>query len=207
MSRALTAGLLAAVLAGSIRPRLFYEGVFSTGTLNLWTGERDIVWNSKTWTAAGQMLEISPVEEASEVRAVNFTVALNGESAALLSVNLGAARQGLDGTVWIGALDAAGALIVDPFKAFAGRLDRPEITDDGASCRIAVLYESRLIDLERARARHYTHEDQQIDFAGDRGFEFVPGLQDATIPWGQAGQAVPPNTFFGKLITRSINLD
>ena len=30
----------------------------------------------------------------------------------------------------------------------------------------------------------YTDADQQADYPGDRGFEFVPALQTMSIPWG-----------------------
>ena len=43
--------------------------------------------------------------------------------------------------------------------------------------------------LKRSRERRYTHDDQQIDFPGDLGFEFVPKLQELNLVWG--GQNVP----------------
>ena len=83
-----------------------------------------------------------------------------------------------------GAIDSSGALVVDPYTTFQGRLDVPEIVDGGDDCTIQISYESRLIDLERARERRYTHEDQQIDSPGDKGFEFVTLIQDQTVVWG-----------------------
>ena len=49
---------------------------------------------------------------------------------------------------------------------------------------ITLLAENRLRDLERLRARNYTDADQQAEYPGDRGFEFVPALQTMSIPWG-----------------------
>lgn len=185
MARGLTAAMLAAITASTVRPVAFYEGEYATGTLRLWSGVGPIDWDGQTWTGAGHMLSLAPIEESSEVRAVGFSVQLTGEASALLSVNLTAVRQGLPGSVWLGTMDAAGALIADPFLAFAGRLDVPDIVEEGERCTIAVKYESRLVDLDRPRERRYTHEDQQIDYPGDRGFEYVPGLQDAQIVWGR----------------------
>jgi hypothetical protein len=51
---------------------------------------------------------------------------------------------------------------------------------------VSISYESRLIDLERSRESRYTNEDQQRAFPGDRGFEFVPSLQDLSLTWGRA---------------------
>ena len=106
----------------------------------------------------------------------------NGVLHDIISAALGQARR-LPGKVWIGALDSAGAVIADPFLAFEGRLDVPDIIDDGETCTVTVSYESRLIDLERPRERRITHEDQQIDYPGDRFREYVAGLQDQVIVW------------------------
>lgn len=185
MSRDLSAAFVTAIQAGTVRPVLFYEGEFSTGFLRLTSSAKDISWDGKTWVAAGLLLGIAPVEEASDIRAVSFTVSLTGDYAANLSIALGAVRQGLEGSVWLGVIDSAGSLIADPFKAFSGRLDVPDVLDEGAQCRIAVRYESRLIDLERPRERRYTHQDQQIDYGGDIGFVYVASLQDRKLMWGR----------------------
>ena len=419
MARDLTTAVAAAIAAPSVRPAVFYEGVYTTGTLRLWSGIGPIEWNGHTWTGAGQMIGVAPITEVSDIRAVGFSVSLSGEASALISANLSAARQGLSGKVWLGvfesisyvslpgeagdylstpdsaansitgdidirakvALDdwtppiasfavakrtgsgnqrsyslhigttgrinfsysmdgvnvtittstvaptvsngaalwiratadvddgaspnnhvvtfytsadydpitgtgtwtqlgdvvtgsgaisffnstspvelgstdngASGllagkvyyveirngiggpvvvkfdarrfsssnttmtaetgevwtlnqsgspmadivhqgeSLIADPFLCFAGRLDVPDMVIGGERMTIAVAYESRLIDLDRARERRYTSEDQKIDYPDDLGFDFVPALQDMQIVWGRPGGApvVPP---------------
>lgn len=205
MARALTGGMVTAVTGKAVRPVLFYEGQYASGTLRLWSGRGTMPWNGQDWTGVGQMIGISPIEEVSDIRAVGFAVSLAGDDGAILSLNLGAARQGLPGKVWFGAFDAAGALIVDPFLAFAGRFDVPDILDEGERCTVQARYESRLIDLDRARERRYTDEDQRTDFADDPGFEFVTKLADKEVVWGGGGlnaevvlrQQLPPNDFNG----------
>ena len=184
MARDLTSAVAAAANATVVRPRIFYEGEFASGTLNLWSGVGPTDWDGKTWTGAGQMLGIGMIGETSELRAVGFEVSLSGEATAMLSANLGQARQGLPGIVWLGFIDDDGALIADPFKCFEGRFDVPDIVDEGGRAAISARYESRLIDLARVRIRRYTNEDQQIDYPNDKGFEYVPSLQDAQIAWG-----------------------
>lgn len=185
MARDLTAGMLSAIAAGTVRPVLFYQGAFSGGTVRLWTGLGTVSWNGQSWVGAGSLLGMSSIQETTEVRATGLSVSLSGVSTSLISLALTQARQGAAGSVWLGFLDAAGAVIADPTLAFQGRLDVPEIIDSGDTCSITISYESRLIDLERARERRYTSEDQRIDYPNDRGFDFVPGLQDATNVWGR----------------------
>jgi hypothetical protein len=80
---------------------------------------------------------------------------------------------------------AGGQMIGDAVRVFAGKTDVPVIEDDGVSCIIGITGESALVDLERARTRRYTDQDQQAEHAGDFGFEFVTRLQEMEISWGQ----------------------
>lgn len=185
MSRDLSAGVLAQLDAGAFRPVLFFEAEFASGTLRLWSGVGSVTWNAQTWTGAGQLIGISSITETTDARAVGVTISLSGMPTSLIAVALSEARQGKLGRVYLGFLNASGAVIADPYKSFEGRLDVPEISDQGDSCTIAISYESRLIDLERPRERRYTAEDQKIDYPDDRGFDNVASLQDAVIMWGR----------------------
>lgn len=183
MARDLTAGMQAEVVAPLLRPVVFLEGQFASGTLRLWTGVGQIDWNGFTWTGGGNLLGISEITETPDVRAVGITVSLSGMPAAVLSAVLGQARQGLPLTIYVGAMDAAGAVIATPYRSYQGRLDVPSIEDAGEKGIVAIAYESRLIDLERPRARRWTHEDAQIDTPGERGFEYISGLANREVYW------------------------
>jgi hypothetical protein len=185
MARALTAGMLAAMATGNLRPLILYEGEFAGGTVRLFSGHGSLVWNGNTFTGSGQMLRISAIQEVSALQAINFTISLNGELPALIQVALAQVRRGKSGSVWLGLLDSNNALIADPFLCFKGRADKPDIVPDPSHTVISVAYESRLIDASRRRERRYTSEDQQIDFPGDKGFDQVPSLQDTQFTWGR----------------------
>ena len=64
-------------------------------------------------------------------------------------------------------------------------MDIMKIDEGAESANITLNLENRLIALDRAKNRRYTHEDQQERFSGDLGFEFVPDLQDKQIIWGK----------------------
>jgi len=183
MARELTAGMQAEVQAASLRPVVFYEGEFASGTLRLWSGLGTKSWNGQSWLAAGNLLGISEIAETAEIRSVAFTCSLSGNISALIAIALAEARLGKPGKVWFGTLDASGAVTADPYLAFSGRLDVPTIDDAGAACTIAIRYESRLADLQRSRERRWTHDDQQIDHPGDRFFEYQEGLVGQVLLW------------------------
>ncbi len=73
----------------------------------------------------------------------------------------------------------------DPVGPFQYIMDTFLIDDTPGQGAITLSAESYLASLERARLRRYTHEDQQIEFPGDMGLEYVAAIQNAEIKWGQ----------------------
>lgn len=185
MSRILTTAFSNALADPTVKPILIFEGEFASGVVRLWTGFGDLVWNGHTWAGGGNFLGVSPMEEVSGVVAAGATVNLAGVRADLIKVAIEEARQGLPGRAWFGLLNDAGQVIADPAQLFVGRLDVPNINADGASVVISVSYENRLIDMDRTRQFRYTDQSQRALHPNDAGFNFVVGLQEAQITWGQ----------------------
>lgn len=189
MSRPSSPALLAAYQAGRVRLAGFMEGRFNGGTINLWTGVGDIVWNGKTWNGAGNLAGASQIEESGEIKAIGVSVSLSGIPEELLSLCLQSIRGGDQVDLWLLARDlSTNAIIGDPDDdlIFSGRADVPAINEDPAAPGISLALENRLIDLERARERRYTPEDQHIDYPGDKGFDYVASLQSQDIVWGRS---------------------
>ena len=185
MSRDLSSGVISEITSSSLAPFLLFEGVFASGTLRLWSGIGDLSWNSYTWTGVGSLASISSVTESAETSAQGITVSLSGIPSSLVSLFLGDVRQGSAGKVYLGFLNSSNQVIDSPYMLFEGRLDVPAMEESAETAVISITYESRLIDLERPRESRYTDEDQQREFSGDIGFEFVPSLQDIVINWGR----------------------
>jgi hypothetical protein len=184
-ARDLTSAMATAIAAGTVRPAIFMEGEFASSQfVRLWTGVGTYPWDGHDWSGGGQLLGISAIEETADNKAVGFVVTLSGMPSANISLALAAARQGKPGKLWLALFNASNVLIADPYLVRRGLFDVMVIDDDGATCTIKAQYEDRLIDLERSRDRRYTNEDQQLDYPGDLGFEFVPSLQDMQIVWG-----------------------
>jgi hypothetical protein len=183
MARDVTAAQLAELAATSKTPVLFYQGEFASGDLRLWSGVGDKTWAGYTWTGAGVLLGISPVKEAASIVANGIQVTLSGMPSSVIAKVHDEARPNKLGRVWLGFLDATGAVVADPVKSFEGRLDVPEVVDGGETCTITVSYESRLIDLRRPRLWRWDHATQQQHYPGDLGFQYVADLQDQVIEW------------------------
>lgn len=186
-SRGLSAGNAAQAAASVKRPCVLFAGEFASGWLRLWSGVGDLAWGGYTWQGAGELLEVSALSESDEVVSRGVQVSLTASSS-IVSAALGSARQGKPGRVYLGFVDAAGALVADPVMLFEGRLDVPEIEPGTDTCTVTIAYEDELAALDRPLIRRYTPEDQKLDDATDRGFEFVTALQDVSVAWGSSGR-------------------
>lgn len=186
----LTGGQLAAVQSTNIRPAFFVEAHFVNGPVYLWTGRGAIIWGGKTWLGVGSLGSISTIEEGSSIDAKGITITLSGIDATLLADIMTEFQVGLPVIVNIGFFDETLTLIDTPVIAWAGRMDQPTIDVDGQTCTISINCENRLVEMNVAVDRRYTNEDQQLDYAGDRGMEFVSSIQDVTIYWGRTPSSI-----------------
>lgn len=190
MSRNITANMIAELAKSGVHPVLFCEIDFLSGPQYMWSGIGPITWNSINWLGVGSLAKIEPMVEDTQVQAQGCRLSLSGIPSTFISQALTECRQGAAVKIWFGFQDAAGAVIASPFQAFAGRLDVPSVAEGGDTSTIEITVESRLVDLQRPRERRYTSQDQQIDFAGDLGFDFVPAVQQWNGVWGK-GKGVP----------------
>jgi hypothetical protein len=205
-SRSLASLLLAEIAKQNVHPVIFAQAEFTSGTVHVWSGIDSISWNSQTWTGLGGFLAFSPITESTEVRADGVEVSLSGIKQSLLTSALSEIRQGRPAKIYFGCMDSSGAVIVDPYQCFSGRIDSCTIDEqiDGngeATCTITLMLENRLIDFQRSRERRYTNQDQQMEYPGDLGFEFVEQIQDWNGQAGNPGSGVPnagvPNSATG----------
>lgn len=157
------------------------ELYFDSGTVRLWDGIGDLVFNANTYTGTGNLLAISSIQESAEIGAKGITLTLSGINSTILSYALNENYQYRNIKVYVGTIDGA---TVDEYQIFSGRMDVMTITERGENCDITLTAENRLIDLERPRVRRYTSEDQKGLHSNDLGFDFVNSLQEAEIEWG-----------------------
>jgi hypothetical protein len=204
MPRTLTSAIKTQFAAPRLAPVMFAEALFLSGYVRMWSGYSSISWNGLTWQGGTRddvtnpvFVAISTISESAAVEANGIVITASNIPSAFFAKVLAECRQNYPVTIWLGAQDLdSAAIIADPAIAFRGRMDVPQMQDDGATCSVAITVENRLIDLQHQRERRYTHEDQQIDHPGDLGFQFVPQLQDTSLVWG-AASAKPASSLGG----------
>ena len=187
MARTLGTDFSAQLDSDSFRPFYAISFAFSPNRLNLWTGYNDIFFDSKTFVGSGNLLDISKLEETSDIKAIGMVVKLSGIDSNILSEVLTEDVQGISAEIYFGVLattDNETVIVNDPYKIFDGFIDTMAIQEGPETSTITVSIENKLITLERAIARRYTDQDQKNLFPTDKGLEFVDDLQNKSLVWG-----------------------
>jgi hypothetical protein len=198
MSRVLTADMISALSASVLRLALFVQLTFGDNIYYLWTGLGPMTWSGMTFTGVGSLGAVSEISEDSNVEAKNVTISLSGIPSALVMEVAYEVRLLGTCNIWLACYNADGSLIDTPVLSYQGKMDAPEMMDDGQTCTVSISLENVLVDLNRPVYRRYTADDQQIDLAAtltrvglssstvDTGFQHVPATQEAIIFWGRS---------------------
>lgn len=187
MAREIATATAAACSGSSLAPIFMADIETAGGNVRMWTGLGSIHWDGKEFLGGGDLVSVSSVEEkhGDQVEAQGLAFSISGVNPDQLSVALGEVRQGLPATLYFAVVDeASGTLLGEPVIVYSGLTDIPTIDDTGTEITISLATESKIIDLERARSRRYTPEDQKAVHPGDKGFDYVASLTDAKISWG-----------------------
>lgn len=207
MSRELSPNTIENIDGDTVYPFFATELNFSSETIRMWTGQGTLVLDDGTeWFGLGQLLNISSIEETSEMAVKGATISLSGIPSELLSLALSEPYQGRVAKIYFGTfskgslLQQSGSYILlqdgskinlqDGSKGFnelfSGYMDQMNIEESGDTATIEMMVENKLIDLERARVARFTSGYQKSVYPGDLGMDFIEDLQDKKISWGRA---------------------
>lgn len=193
MARSVPAAILTALAQPEVQPFYAVEMLFDTrsgtdldgnpidyGPIRLWTGYGDRIIDGETYLGAGDLLAISGLEEVNDLSAKSASITVSGIPSELVSLALIEPYQRRSCRILFGVSN------VDDFvEVFAGKMNQMPIEDSGDTSTITLTVESKMVELNRARVRRYTHESHQARHPGDTFFSFVADIQDKGIPWGR----------------------
>jgi hypothetical protein len=207
MSRDLSNGTIININEDVVYPFFATELKFDgDNILRMWTGQGTLVLEDGTqWVGLGNLLNISTIEETSELAVKGATLTLSGVPSEVLSLALSEPYQGRVCNIYFGTFtqgsilqeSASYILLQDGSRInlenqstnfselFSGYMDQMNIEESGDTSTIELLVENKLVDLERARVARFTSGYQKSIYAGDLGLDFVEDLQDKQIPWGR----------------------
>jgi len=209
MSRDLIPDTIQSISQDVVRPFFAVELKFDgENTLRMWTGQGTLILADGTeWVGAGDLLNISTIEETSEMAVKGATVTLNGIPSNVISLALGQPYQGRVCNIYFGTFtvsdgsllqeDSSYILLEDGSKIilqgssnqfneiFSGYMDQMNIQEEAETSSVELTVENKLVDLERARVARFTSGYQKSLYENDKGFDFVESMQDKQVSWGR----------------------
>lgn len=206
MSRELPTDFITELTSDVVYPFFAVDIDFASGPLYVWSGIGNLVIGDKTYLGAGQLLNISSVEETTEIEAKGASITLSGIPSTFLALALTESYQGRECRIYFGLSLSNKTLTTqadveittqDLFEIitetgtrhlseiFSGELDQMNISEEANTATIGVTVENVLIRLERPVVRRFTNQDQKSRFPNDLGLEFVAALQDKEVFWGR----------------------
>ena len=207
MSRDLSANTIGAINEDTVHPFFAVELMFDgDNVLRMWTGQGTLVLaDGSEWAGAGTLLNISTVEETSELAVKGASITLTGIPSEVISLALSQPYQGRVCNIYFGTFttgnvlqensdyillqDGARIEVQSTSKGFnsifSGYMDQMNIAEGADTSTIELSVENKLIDLERARVARFTSGYQKSIYPGDLGLDFIEDLQDRNISWGR----------------------
>ena len=207
MSRDLSSITIDSISEDVVYPFFATELRFDSNIIRMWTGQGTLVLADGTeWIGLGQLLNISAIEETSEMAVKGASISLSGIPSNLLSLALSEPYQGRIAKIYFGTFQQ-GSLLQETSdyillqdgsrinleststgfnELLSGYMDQMNIEESGDTATIEMMVENKLIDLERARVARFTSGYQKSVYPGDLGMDFIEDLQDKKISWGRA---------------------
>lgn len=186
MDRSSTAAFQTEVAKDENRPIHLVSVHLDSGVTYLTDAYKAVSYGGNNYEPVGHFMSFSDIEETAELIVSNVTVSLSGVDQAWISTMLSETYIDRQIMIYVGFLDDAQQLVTDPVLIFDGRIDSPTITEnpESGTCMVTVSATNTWVDFNRTAGRHTNHEEQQLFFPGDKGFEFASVMKKDLV-WGR----------------------
>lgn len=155
-------------------------------TARLFSGVGELVWDDgdgdETWLGSS-LLDIQTMTATTRGEAQSLNITVPGIDGDIKDEVLDYLVRGSDVYVWFFYVGEDGTIVADPWLAFAGKVDVPQI-EEGESITISVGCLDALGFAFRRTVSRRSNQDQQGLFSGDVFFEFAASIAREPIRWG-----------------------
>ncbi len=161
---------------------------FDSGIVYVCDGYKNITYDGNEYISLGHLLGFGDIEETSELVVSSMSISLSGVDQLYISKFLSEQYIDRQLKIYKAFLNVnTEALISDPILIFDGRMDQPVIAEDpeSGSSTVTVSCTNAWVDFERRPGRKTNHEEQQIWYPGDMGFEFASEITKEIL-WGRS---------------------
>jgi len=189
MPRALHPDTKAALSSDTVEWAALVRFDFDSATLAFITLNKSVDVDGVTYVAAGDLGKVPPIAENTDTQPMTFEVTVAGIDLSVIALYL--SEEYLMRPAYIGyaVIDENQDIIGEPIWIENLGVQRISVVD-GRVPTITITCSSYLSDWTRVRAARYTDAEQQaylrrLGLTGvvDKGFEFVPQLEERTIIW------------------------
>lgn len=180
MRRGLTPQQVEACAAPTVAPIMLIELDYAPEPVRLWTGIGTLAWGNRAFAGAGDLLGIGAIEESTEIRATTTTLSLARLPSEVLPHIDAINGQRVRATIWFGLLTDTGALLGEPWQMLRGETDVLTVRE-ARDVAVSLTVENALADLDSSDVRYFTDADQQGEYPGDLGMQYVASLVEAEI--------------------------
>ena len=165
---------------------------FAETIIRLTDAVHAIEFEGEVYHGTGHLLQFSDIEETWAPQVDSVKISLSGVDQGMVAAVLSLHYIDQPVTIWRVFLDADGQLVGSCSPIFSGRANAPVILadPDAGTCSVTLEALNQWGDFGRRPGRHTNHEEQQLWFPGDKGFEFVSDLVERHFIWG--GGSIPP---------------
>lgn len=170
-TRTLTTGTRDAAASSRKIALIFLELDFPSGFVRVTNASFAVTWNGNTWGGLANLGKITEIREVLGMEATGYQFTLSGVDGTKIATALNEQFQGRAARMWLGFVGASG-IIADPVQIMKGRMDTMPIVV-GKECAVSVNVENRLAAWSRAKIRRFSDGDQQAEFPGDLGLQYI----------------------------------
>lgn len=190
MSRGLDSTNVTAASAAHVRPVVFLELQFDSGTLYLHNAVGTYTWGGHDWLGIGALGEIAPHEESDDPSAYRISYRLNGLNSTILQEAIAEEVFERLAIRYDGFIGDTGALVADPDETRRDFMDTMDVVRGDDMDSVMLNCESELVRDTQAPGGLFSDEDQQALYSGDTGFQYLAQMIDAQVHWGPGGIGV-----------------
>ena len=184
MTRDVHSSALSAAAGEAVSAVTFVELQFSSGTLYANNSPLNIPFGGNTYLGVGKLGAIAEIEESTDTAASTMTLGLVGIDTTLVSASLNEDYKNREAIISVAFLGTQDEVLGAPAVVFRGRMDSMSVEiGDVANIQLSIV--NRLADWERTRNGRYTNEEQQKNYPGDKGLEFMVQATEKEIYWGR----------------------
>ena len=142
-----------------------------------------ITYDSNIYLGVGGYGGVSATKETERLSPTTLTLQLSGVDPTHISEALEAGRYGDIVTIYTGYRQDDNTLVDDPWVRWRGFFEYASITQ-GDDIAVLLTLQHDLSILNEKHGGRYTGEDQESQFTGDLGLEFVTDQNGLKLIWG-----------------------